>query len=217
MAVFDPNKVRSEWRDEYNGKYGWFSDCDRKSFYGDRNNIECYVRDDNKGMYGECSKGSDRYPFHRSGKVNYNFFYLDEHEEESMEFDKANLFIAGYNDGGLKNGDLGHYGVSVENIKRCIEKEYTPASFNGFNENGVVLFYRTKCAPQKRYIPWTDETVPNDLLGKTVLFKEDNKKRGIITWVGGGVTVANTDYSFNVFMSVFVMSDGTPCGQEVEE
>jgi hypothetical protein len=141
-------------------------------------------------------------------------------------FDKANLFIAGYNDEQVHIGDEGYFGNWIEYLIQAVEKKNktcfgTVKMINHFNfikkTDGYSLFYRTKCAPQKHYIPWTDETVPSDLLGKTVMFKEDNKKRGIITWVGVGVTVGNTDYSFASLAYEFIMSDGTPCGQEVEE
>jgi hypothetical protein len=217
---FDPKKVRTEWSDGLDGKEGWFSDY--------VNSVrECclgsYVEEDDGSMYGVCSKGKHIFPF-CNGDTVWKYFYP---KEDTMEFDKRNLFIAGYNDDEVNIGDEGIFSDTVYILKNELVATQidtiTAKDARGFvdtEQEHWALFYRTKCAPKKKYIPWTDETVPDDLLGKIVK-STDGKGKCVITYVHKGwefpVMLAVTLVSYKCLFEKYTFTDGTPCGQEVAE
>jgi|GEM_PF-6805566 hypothetical protein len=149
-----------------------------------------------------------------------------------MEFDKKNLFIAGYNDEEVNIGDEGFVGISIEQIKNDIKNNKKTVGIiqskitgyfglNNKSNTSYQMFYRTKCAPQKKYIPWTDKTVPDDLLLKIVKDKA-LPNRDVITGIDKGeeypIKFSNTLVTYKWLFKQCVMdSDGTPCGQEVAE
>jgi hypothetical protein len=142
-------------------------------------------------------------------------------------FDKANLFIAGYNDKQVHIGDEGYVFESINDIDNIIKSgklgHIEDIVYTGFRSTADTsyyysMFYRTKSVPQKHYIPWTDGTVPDDLLGKVIMQEKDNRQKGIVTSIGvGALVVGIRTFAYIDLFQSCVMSDGAPCGQEVEE
>jgi len=219
---FDENKVRTKWSYELDGKKGWFSD------FIDRENNGClraYVKSNDKDLYGICHKRGGLYPFKSENGTYWKYFYP---EEDVMKFDKKNLFIAGYNDNLLHTGETGYTGDSVSDCVSKLTGCWTQNILTGCTKNGFItdddiyqhqFFYRTKCAPETKYIPWTKETVPNDLLMKIVKSKNGLDWTVVIGIRKGRADPIATDagyYSYSDFFDFYIMDDGTPCGQKVQ-
>jgi hypothetical protein len=230
---FDKSKVRSEWDNSLDGKKGWFS-----NFITDVSqiNLQYYVlnemKDSGGKIYGTCRRNNlDIDAFRIDGYDGhcFTYFYPDDREEKSMEFDKENLFIAGYNDEEVNIGDEGFVGISIDQIKNDIKnnkkaggiiQSKTTGYFglNNKSNTSYQMFYRTKCAPQKKYIPWMSHTAPDDLLLRTIISKVDPKTSAVITRVtSAGVDISGQYFSFSDLLDHWFLDKGTPCGQEVEE
>jgi hypothetical protein len=221
---FDASKVRTEWSNELDGKKGWFNDSIN-------DDIECclriYVEDDDEGFYGICTKGDVLYPFKDNDGNVWKYFYP---EEDVIEFDKKNLFIAGYNDEDVNIGDEGIIGDTVSMILSLLKHGYDKAvgtlankDENGFSKDGTwyrPMFYRTKCALKTKYVPWTKETFPLKC-GDTVQLKYSDyqavvsglKKSENKIWIGNASTFS---ISFEELFKDYEFPDGTPCGQKVQ-
>jgi len=231
MAVFDENKVRTEWSDELDGKKGWFSNFITDT---DETNLQYYVENEmkNNKIYGICRKNNSRNDrIFRIDRVHTetgrSYFYPDD-EEEQMEFDKSNLFIAGYNGEQVNIEDEGYFSNSMHSLKIYvlennniyfgkIKKILSDNFLDAKNE--WQFFYRTKCAPQKKYIPWNKDTCPLHC-GDIVKQKHEDflcivsaiRKSTEHVWLADATCAIDLKKLFELYE----LSDGTPCGQEVK-
>ena len=220
---FDESKVRTEWSDELEGKKGWFGD---RIHDKDEDCLRNYVEMKDENYYWICHKGNKEYPFKSEVNILWKYFYPDDEEEKEMEFDKKNLFIAGYNENLLHTGDAGYIGDSVSDCVSkltgcCAQHVLTGCLESGFITDADTyphqFFYRTKCAPEKHYIPWTKENFPlnvldivNDSESTTFISSIKNDKSAV--WIG----CASCAISLRELFDNYTMPDGSPCGQEIE-
>jgi len=222
---FDESKVISEWSDELKGKKGWFSDYINDE---DEQCLRSYVETNSQIHYGLCHKGEENFPFREEDGIDRSYFYPD----ETAKFDKENLFIAGYNDEVVNIGDEGILGETVIIIQRTIKDRYDKSigkllikNEQGFSKDGSLyrpMFYRTKCAPKKKYVPWTKDNFPLHVLS-LVRSKVDTD---FTTFIGGlnicknTINIGSADdpgITFEELFDYWELPDGTPCGQEVTE
>ena len=229
---FDESKVRSEWSDELEGKKGWFGD-NINGNSKDEEYLRKHVETNNKCFYGICYKGGGEYPFgigntEKTGSrwkgTFWKYFYP---EEDIVEFDKKNLFIAGYNDDDVNIGDEGIIAEDIDFIKRNINNteersKIADIKYSGFYDTkryGCNFFYRTKCAPKKHYIPWTKDNFPLRVLS-LVRSKVDTD---FTTFIGGlnlcknEINIGSADtksITFNELFDYWELPDGSPCGIE---
>jgi len=221
---FDISKVRTEWSAELEGKKGWFS-----RYMNDKDDfcLRSYVENENRRYYGICHKAEKTSLFKGADGSEWKYFYP---KEDIMEFDKKNLFIAGYNDEEVNIGDEGFFFDYLRVLPTYLReyaknnKNYVPdsvtetyKSFLNRRRAGFQMFYRTKCASQKKYVPWTNEFVPGDLLGKKVRNKEDKNNEFIIVNVDKEhefVVAGCNMLSFKDLLHEKEFLDGSPCGQE---
>jgi|WetSurMetagenome_2_1015567.scaffolds.fasta_scaffold213344_2 hypothetical protein len=222
---FDASKVRTEWSNELDGKKGWFSDSIN-------DDIECclriYVESNNKSMYGTCTKGNAICPFKGNRQASWKYFYPDEvvPEEDVIEFYKKNLFIAGYNDNLTHIGDTGYTGDSVSECVSKLTECWTQHILTGCSEKGFIIddgisqhqfFYRTKCAPKDKYVPWTKETAP-DLIGKKIISKDyPDISSLIIEQKPAGIYAGIEQIEYYWLFNHYTMDDGSLCGHKVQD
>ena len=235
---FDESKVCTQWSDKLEGKKGWFSDY-INIHSKDEGCLRNYVKTNNQRFYGICYKGGNVLPFivGNAEKIGsgWKYFYPDDEENKNMEFDKKNIFIAGYNDDEVNIGDEGLFFDNLSVLPRYIKeyaknnKKYVPDiiismdkyTFYSKNTGGWRMFYRTKCAPKKHYIPWTKENFPlkcGDVVkwknsGYQVMIVAQNKNEERV-WIGSVEVCA---ISFDDLFKFYELPDGSPCGQEVTE
>jgi hypothetical protein len=183
---FDESKVRTKWSDELDGKKGWFSDNINSVGEG---NLHYYVEYNDVRFYGICTKGNAICPFKDDDNINWKYFYPEEDIVGFMEFDKKNLFIAGYNDNLPNIGDTGYTGDSVSDCVSKLTGCWTQHILTGCTKNGFItdadiyqhqFFYCTKCALKTKYVPWTKETFPLKC-GDVVQFKDSDQQIMIVS------------------------------------
>jgi len=218
---FDESKVRSEWSDELEGKKGWFSDYINR---GKNIGLSSYIKNNDESSYGICHKGEVDFPFKSNDRSNWKYFYPD---NDTVVFNKNNLFIAGYNDNLLHTGDMGYTGDSVSYCASKLTGYWTQHILTGCSEKGFTtdadafqhqFFYRTKCVPNKKYIAWTKDNFPLNVLdlvkdNDNITFIGAIKNDKSAVWIGG----ASCAISLQELFDYWELPDGTPCGQEVTE
>ena len=221
---FDESKVCTQWSDELEGKKGWFSDfINGEGIY----NLRHYIEHNNQDYYGVCSKGKTGAPFCLDDDLRWRYFYPYDEEEKETEFDKKNLFIAGYNDDEVNVGDEGIVAENIDFIKRNINNteertkivDIKDSGFRDTKRDSWSFFYRTKCAPKKHYIPWTKENFPLYVLS-LVRSKVDTD---FTTFIGGlnlnknrinVGSASDAGVTLEELFDYWELPDGTPCGQE---
>ena len=229
--IFDHAKVEKEWRPELEGMYGWFSDWDNEANSHDENWLGYYVAHDFRGTYGVCTKGpmvSHQYFANKDTPgTAWHYFYPD--ERAWAVWNPNCIFVAGMGDYLLVHkGDSVLMADTLPDLKLKFEHRVPPetvrdVSDRGFvSEQGTFLFcYKIEALPALLYQPYTDATVPEDILGKVVKSTIRDYKASVTGIELGAiypVFVNGVGYTYVDFLAEYVYRDsGVPCGMLVNE